>query len=93
MQVCTRNDDLDQVVAATPVARRKDLVFLQNGMLMPWLKAQGLEDNTQVRSCWPLTCSPSCLLFFYAQFSCVLCKHKKELQMSARAERNLLVKI
>lgn len=46
--VCTRNDDLAAVVEATPSDRRKDLVFIQNGMLQPWLDAQGLGDNTQV---------------------------------------------
>ena len=46
--VTTRNDDLEAVVEATPVERRKDLVFIQNGMLKPWLDAKGLEDNTQV---------------------------------------------
>ncbi|MEO0801238.1 MAG: hypothetical protein AAFY57_03035 [Cyanobacteria bacterium J06642_2] len=45
--VCTRNDDLDAVVAATPPARRADLVFLQNGMLRSWLESRGLQDNTQ----------------------------------------------
>lgn len=46
--VCTRNDDLQSVVDSTPEARRKDLVFIQNGMLQPWLDARGLGDNTQV---------------------------------------------
>ena len=45
--VCTRNDALQGVVDATPEARRKDLVFLQNGMLQPWLDARGLGGNTQ----------------------------------------------
>eukprot|EP00898_Chlorokybus_atmophyticus_P008109 jgi/Chlat1/829/Chrsp104S01172 len=46
--VCTRNDDLEGVVSDTPVNRREDLVFLQNGMLEPWLQHKGLENNTQV---------------------------------------------
>ena len=46
--VCTRNDDLDGVVEATPEERREDLVFIQNGMLLPWLEAKGLGDATQV---------------------------------------------
>ena len=25
-----------------------DLVFIQNGMVLPWLKERGLENNTQV---------------------------------------------
>lgn len=46
--VCTRNDDLQAVVDATPPERRKDLVFIQNGMLQPWLDERGLGDATQV---------------------------------------------
>jgi len=46
--VCTRNDDLASVVQVTPENRRKDLTFIQNGMLQPWLDEQGLGDNTQV---------------------------------------------
>lgn len=46
--VCTRNDALEAVKDATPEGRRGDLVFLQNGMLQPWLDAQGLADATQV---------------------------------------------
>ena len=48
--VCTRNDDLQAIVDATPADRREDLVFIQNGMLQPWLDAQGLGENTQVRA-------------------------------------------
>ncbi|KXZ51723.1 hypothetical protein GPECTOR_11g170 [Gonium pectorale] len=46
--VCTRNDDLQAVVDATAPERRQDLVFIQNGMLQPWLDARGLGENTQV---------------------------------------------
>ncbi|KAL1523940.1 hypothetical protein AB1Y20_018856 [Prymnesium parvum] len=46
--VCTRNDALAAVVAATPPERRGDLVFMQNGMLGKFLAANGLEDATQV---------------------------------------------
>lgn len=46
--ICTRNDDLDAIVAETPQDRKSDLVFIQNGMLQPWLDAKGLGDNTQV---------------------------------------------
>ncbi len=46
--VATRNDDLAGVIEKTPVQRRKDLVFLQNGMLGPFLESHGLGDNTQV---------------------------------------------
>ena len=45
--VCTRNDALQGVIDQTPPERRGDLVFLQNGMLQPWLDARGLGDNTQ----------------------------------------------
>ena len=46
--VATRNDDLAAVIDKTPPNRRKDLVFMQNGMLEPFLKSYNLEKNTQV---------------------------------------------
>ncbi|WOL05541.1 hypothetical protein Cni_G14270 [Canna indica] len=46
--VCTRNDDLDAVLASTPSSRWRDLVFFQNGMLEPWLESKGLGDADQV---------------------------------------------
>lgn len=62
--VATRNDALQSVVDATPPSRRQgvdrtalsktpsiprtDLVFIQNGMLQPWLDARGLGTATQV---------------------------------------------
>lgn len=46
--VTTRNDDLQAVIDATPSDRREDLVFIQNGMLQPFLDEQGLGQNTQV---------------------------------------------
>ena len=42
-----RNDDLQAVLDATPRERWGDLVFIQNGMLEPWLASKGLEGNTQ----------------------------------------------
>lgn len=36
-----------------------DLVFIQNGMLQPWLDARGLGDNTQV--CHLLATELACL--------------------------------
>ncbi|MGK7906806.1 MAG: ketopantoate reductase family protein [Synechococcus sp.] len=45
--VCARNDDLEAVLGATLPQHRKDLVFLQNGMLQSWLEKHGLQDNTQ----------------------------------------------
>ena len=44
--VCTRNDVLADVVAATPESRRKDLIFLQNGMLGDFIAEQGLPSST-----------------------------------------------
>ncbi|KAG1662010.1 hypothetical protein FOA52_009499 [Chlamydomonas sp. UWO 241] len=46
--IATRNDDLQAIVDATPADRKSDLVFIQNGMLQPWLDKVGLGDNTQV---------------------------------------------
>ncbi|THU54169.1 hypothetical protein C4D60_Mb10t22190 [Musa balbisiana] len=46
--VCTRNDDLEAVLASTPPSRWNDLVFFQNGMLEPWLESKGLGDADQV---------------------------------------------
>ncbi|XP_028791215.1 uncharacterized protein LOC114747094 [Neltuma alba] len=46
--VCTRNDDLDQVLEATPRSRWSDLVFFQNGMLEPWFESKGLNEADQV---------------------------------------------
>ncbi|CAL9098423.1 hypothetical protein MUK42_13817 [Musa troglodytarum] len=46
--VCTRNDDLEVVLASTPSSRWNDLVFFQNGMLEPWLESKGLGDADQV---------------------------------------------
>jgi ketopantoate reductase len=45
--VCTRNNDLEKIIETTPTDRREDLVFLQNGMLGPYLEGKGLNDNTQ----------------------------------------------
>ena len=44
--ICTRNDDLDAIILKTPADRREDLVFLQNGMLTPYLEKKGLITNT-----------------------------------------------
>ncbi|CAO2842050.1 unnamed protein product [Amaranthus hypochondriacus] len=46
--VCTRNDDLEAVLQATPQSRWNDLVFFQNGMLEPWFQSKGLCDADQV---------------------------------------------
>ena len=46
--IATRNDDLAAVIDKTPPNRCKDPVFMQNGMLGPFLESYGLLDNTQV---------------------------------------------
>ncbi len=46
--ICTRNDALKGIIDATPEHRRGDLVFMQNGMLGPFLEENGLADATQV---------------------------------------------
>ena len=45
--LCVRNDDLAAVLARVPAARRDDLVFVQNGMLRPFLAEQGLAAATR----------------------------------------------
>eukprot|EP00871_Galdieria_phlegrea_P004662 jgi/Galph1/5197/GphlegSOOS_G3831.1 len=45
--VCTRNDDLEDIILQTPRNRRQDLVFVQNGMIQTLLEKHGLEYNTQ----------------------------------------------
>lgn len=41
------NDQLPGIIDATPLDRRKDLVFMQNGMLLDYLARLGLRSNTQ----------------------------------------------
>jgi ketopantoate reductase len=45
--VAVRNDDLDAVLERVPERRRPDLVFVQNGMLRPWLAEHGLSGATR----------------------------------------------
>ena len=45
--IATRNDVLGSIVDECPEARRKDLVFLQNGYLDDFLKSKNLLSNTQ----------------------------------------------
>lgn len=47
IMVTVRNDDLDKVVDAVPAHRRDDLVFVQNGMIRPWLRSRGLAHATR----------------------------------------------
>lgn len=45
--VCTRNNDLEAIIDKCPPSKRENLVFVQNGILTPYLKNKGLEENTQ----------------------------------------------
>jgi len=45
--VCTRNDDLDDIITNCPPERKEDLVFMQNGYIEVYLKDRGCADNTQ----------------------------------------------
>jgi hypothetical protein len=45
--LCTRNDDLDGLIPLVHPQNRGDLVFVQNGMLRPWLVERGLAGATQ----------------------------------------------
>ncbi|KAL4421075.1 hypothetical protein ABPG77_001370 [Micractinium sp. CCAP 211/92] len=45
--VATTNDALEQVITDCPAAHRSNLVFLQNGMLLPLLERYGLQHSTQ----------------------------------------------
>ena len=45
--VCTRNDDLEAIIRACPEERRRDLVFVQNGMILSLLHQHGLDGATQ----------------------------------------------
>lgn len=45
--LAVRNDDLAAVVDRVPERRRGDLVFVQNGMLRPWLEERRLAMSTR----------------------------------------------
>jgi ketopantoate reductase len=45
--VATRNNDLADVLRAVPANRHTDVVFVQNGMLRPWLAEAGVSDATR----------------------------------------------
>jgi len=46
--VATQNDAIPEVIQQTPKHLHRNLVFLQNGYLVPILKTHGLLNNTQV---------------------------------------------
>ncbi|TVQ93434.1 MAG: hypothetical protein EA397_04765 [Deltaproteobacteria bacterium] len=45
--VATRNDALDEILSRVPPHRHGDLVFVQNGMIRPWLERHRLTEITQ----------------------------------------------
>jgi ketopantoate reductase len=45
--VCVRNNDLEGVILSTPTERRKDLIFIQNGMIDSLLQNHGLDKATR----------------------------------------------
>lgn len=45
--LAVRNDDLDAAIDRVPAARRPDLCFVQNGILLPWLRERGLGSCTR----------------------------------------------
>jgi ketopantoate reductase len=47
VMVCTRNDDLPEVIARVPRFRRRDLCFVQNGMIGDLLARHHLADATR----------------------------------------------
>jgi hypothetical protein len=63
-----------------------DLVFLQNGMLQPWLDSRGLGDNTQVGAVWALAwrCQHT------AQAACCV-QYRMQAALSARVRKGLLI--
>lgn len=47
LMIATRNDAFDEVLAKIPSVRYPDLVFVQNGMIRPWLDGNGLTGVTR----------------------------------------------
>ena len=45
--LCTRNDDLEDIITSCPPEKLKDLVILQNGMVEPLLRKYDLTQNTK----------------------------------------------
>ena len=45
--VCVRNSELENVILRTPLERRKDLIFIQNGMIDPLLESMGMQEATR----------------------------------------------
>lgn len=45
--LCTRNDDLEDIIKNCPEEKKEDLVFMQNGFLERFLRQYGLDENTR----------------------------------------------
>lgn len=45
--VCTRNDDLKDIIESCPESKKEDLVFVQNGMLERFLRRYDMAENTR----------------------------------------------
>jgi hypothetical protein len=45
--VCTRADDLEDIIMDCPEEKKEDLVFMQNGMLEPLLRRHNVHENTR----------------------------------------------
>lgn len=45
--VCTRNDDLEDIILNCPESKKEDLVFVQNGFLEKVLRRHNVDDNTK----------------------------------------------
>lgn len=43
--LCTRSDDLEELIQSCPENKKEDLVFMQNGMIEPLLKRYALWDE------------------------------------------------
>lgn len=45
--LCTRNDDLEDIIINCPDEKKDDLVFMQNGYLEKLLRRHGVDENTR----------------------------------------------
>lgn len=45
--LCTRNDDLEEIIENCPESKKDDLVFIQNGMLERMLRRHDMSENTR----------------------------------------------
>lgn len=45
--VCTRSDDLGDIITSCPPEKKDDLVFVQNGMMEKYLRSFNVDENTR----------------------------------------------